>query len=108
MGEFLCYFSVIYSKLQTRQSGIKGQEDQTVVAVKTLNPFTSKDVLKSLMSELKIMSHLGSHPHIVNLLGAVTTNIQRSRNWGNLNGKIIFNSYFNEPDLFDKSKCFSC
>ena len=112
-GEFLCYFSVIYSKLQTRQSGIKGQEDQTVVAVKTLNPFTSKDVLKSLMSELKIMSHLGSHPHIVNLLGAVTTNIQRSGNWGNkrtsnLNKKIIFNSYFNEPDLFDKSKCFSC
>ena len=45
-----------------------------------MNPFTSKDVLKSLMSELKIMSHLGSHPNIVNLLGAVTTNIQRSKN----------------------------
>ena len=51
-----------------------------MVAVKTMNPFTSKDVLKSLMSELKIMSHLGSHPNIVNLLGAVTTNIQRSKN----------------------------
>ena len=59
-------------------SGIKENEDQTTVAVKTTNPFTSKDVLKSLMSELKIMSHLGSHPNIVNLLGAITTNIQRS------------------------------
>ena len=58
--------------------GIKDNEDQTTVAVKTTNPFTSKDVLKSLMSELKIMSHLGSHPNIVNLLGAITTNIQRS------------------------------
>ena len=48
-----------------------------------MNPFTSKDVLKSLMSELKIMSHLGSHPNIVNLLGAITTNIQRSRKQGN-------------------------
>ena len=80
MGIFLYYFLANIND----QSGIKDQEDQTVVAVKTLNPFTSKDVLKSLMSELKIMSHLGSHPHIVNLLGAVTTNIQRSRNWGNI------------------------
>ena len=30
------------------------------------------------MSELKIMSHLGKHSNIVNLLGAVTTNIQKS------------------------------
>ena len=58
--------------------GIKDNEAQTTVAVKTLNPYSNKDVLKSLMSELKIMSHMGSHPNIVNLLGAVTTNIQRS------------------------------
>ena len=67
------------SLIGNHQSGIKDDEDQTVVAVKTLNPFTNKDVLKSLMSELKIMSHLGSHPNIVNLLGAITTNIQRSK-----------------------------
>ena len=59
-------------------SGIKENEAQTTVAIKTLNPYSNKDVLKSLMSELKIMSHLGQHPNIVNLLGAITTNIQRS------------------------------
>ena len=59
--------------------GIKDTEEQTQVAVKTLNPFSNKDVLKSLMSELKIMTHLGCHPNIVNLLGAVTVNIQRSK-----------------------------
>ena len=110
-GEFSLLFLLANIK---HQSGIKDQEDQTVVAVKTLNPFTSKDVLKSLMSELKIMSHLGSHPNIVNLLGAITTNIQRSRNFENIsfskkqNTKIITYSYFEEFDLFDKSKCFSC
>ena len=59
-------------------SGIKENEAQTTVAIKTLHPYSNKDVLKSLMSELKIMSHLGQHPNIVNLLGAITTNIQRS------------------------------
>lgn len=58
-----------------------------------MNPFTSKDVLKSLMSELKIMSHLGSHPNIVNLLGAVTTNIQRSKNLDFFSGKAL--SFYN-------------
>ena len=58
--------------------GIKENEPRTTVAIKTLNPYSNKDVLKSLMSELKIMSHLGKHPNIVNLLGAVTTNIQKS------------------------------
>lgn len=58
--------------------GIKENEAQTTVAIKTLNPYSNKDVLKSLMSELKIMSHLGKHSNIVNLLGAVTTNIQKS------------------------------
>ena len=79
MGEF-SFFIIFHFIINHHPSGIKDQEDQTVVAVKTLNPFTNKDVLKTLMSELKIMSHLGSHPNIVNLLGAITTNIQRSRN----------------------------
>ena len=64
--------------LQGVATGIKENEAQTTVAVKTLNPYSNKDVLKSLMSELKIMSHLGKHPNIVNLLGAITTNIQKS------------------------------
>ena len=32
----------------------------------------SKDEYKNLASELKIIIHLGEHPHIVNLLGACT------------------------------------
>ena len=64
--------------LQGVATGIKENEAQTTVAVKTLNPYSNKDILKSLMSELKIMSHLGKHPNIVNLLGAITTNIQKS------------------------------
>ena len=47
-----------------------------MVAVKTLNPYAGKDLLKSLMSELKILTHLGQHQNIVNLLGAITTNLQ--------------------------------
>jgi len=27
------------------------------------------------MSELKILSHLGTHPNVLNLLGAITTNL---------------------------------
>ena len=90
-GNFL-YISPSLANIN--QSGIKDQEDQTVVAVKTLNPFTNKDVLKSLMSELKIMSHLGSHPNIVNLLGAITTNIQRSRKQGNSKEETHFQFLF--------------
>ena len=58
--------------------GIKESEPQTLVAVKTINPYAGKDMLKSLMSELKIMSHLGQHPNIVNLLGAITTRLNSS------------------------------
>ena len=79
VGGVIFFFFSKNSFIGNHQSGIKDNEAETVVAVKTLNPFTNKDVLKSLMSELKIMSHLGSHPNIVNLLGAITTNIQRSK-----------------------------
>ena len=88
------FFFIISRFISNHLSGIKDQEDHTVVAVKTLNPFTNKDVLKSLMSELKIMSHLGSHPNIVNLLGAITTNIQRSRNSENIKMKNHFRFLF--------------
>ena len=57
-------------------TGIKESEPQTVVAVKTLNPYAGKDLLKALMSELKILTHLGQHQNIVNLLGAITTHLQ--------------------------------
>ena len=49
--------------------------------MKTLNPYAGKDLLKALMSELKIMTHLGHHQNIVNLLGAITTSLQMRKLW---------------------------
>uniref|UniRef100_A0A8D0GYU3 receptor protein-tyrosine kinase n=1 Tax=Sphenodon punctatus TaxID=8508 RepID=A0A8D0GYU3_SPHPU len=50
-----------------------GKEDFTLkVAVKMLKSTAHNDEQEALMSELKIMSHLGHHENIVNLLGACT------------------------------------
>ncbi|XP_004453792.2 macrophage colony-stimulating factor 1 receptor [Dasypus novemcinctus] len=50
-----------------------GQEDAVLkVAVKMLKSTAHADEKEALMSELKIMSHLGQHENIVNLLGACT------------------------------------
>ncbi|XP_060096306.1 macrophage colony-stimulating factor 1 receptor [Heteronotia binoei] len=50
-----------------------GKEDSVLkVAVKMLKSTAHADEQEALMSELKIMSHLGHHENIVNLLGACT------------------------------------
>ncbi|XP_041122455.1 macrophage colony-stimulating factor 1 receptor 1-like [Polyodon spathula] len=50
-----------------------GKEDTVLrVAVKMLKPSAHWDEKEALMSELKILSHLGHHKNIVNLLGACT------------------------------------
>ncbi|XP_074865494.1 macrophage colony-stimulating factor 1 receptor [Carettochelys insculpta] len=50
-----------------------GKEDAVLkVAVKMLKSTAHADEQEALMSELKIMSHLGHHENIVNLLGACT------------------------------------
>ncbi|MEE6478522.1 hypothetical protein FKM82_011870 [Ascaphus truei] len=50
-----------------------GKDDSALkVAVKMLKPRAHKDEMEALMSELKILSHLGNHQNIVNLLGACT------------------------------------
>ncbi|XP_056151580.1 macrophage colony-stimulating factor 1 receptor [Lampris incognitus] len=50
-----------------------GKEDNVVrVAVKMLKASAHSDEREALMSELKILSHLGHHKNIVNLLGACT------------------------------------
>ncbi|KAJ7316403.1 hypothetical protein JRQ81_002565 [Phrynocephalus forsythii] len=50
-----------------------GKEDSVMkVAVKMLKSTAHTDEQEALMSELKIMSHLGHHENIVNLLGACT------------------------------------
>nr|XP_057943621.1 uncharacterized protein csf1rb isoform X2 [Doryrhamphus excisus] len=49
-----------------------GTEDITRVAVKMLKPSAHLEEREALMCELKILSHLGYHDNIVNLLGACT------------------------------------
>ena len=50
-------------------------EPKTTVAVKMIRSHGNMLALKALMSELKIMIHLGSHLNVVNLLGACTKNV---------------------------------
>lgn len=58
--------------------GILPYEDETTVAVKMVKKNTDNEVMRALISELKIMVHLGQHLNVVNLLGAVTKNIAKS------------------------------
>lgn len=57
--------------------GIVPYEEETTVAVKMVKKQTDNEVMKALVSELKIMIHLGTHLNVVNLLGAVTKNIAK-------------------------------
>lgn len=50
-------------------------EKKTTVAVKMVRKHTDNIVMRALISELKIMIHLGPNPNVVNLLGAITKNV---------------------------------
>ncbi|KAL2088692.1 hypothetical protein ACEWY4_015591 [Coilia grayii] len=52
--------------------GLGHAQSTTKVAVKMLKSTARRSETQALMSELKIMSHLGPHLNIVNLLGACT------------------------------------
>ncbi|XP_046882615.1 platelet-derived growth factor receptor beta isoform X2 [Hypomesus transpacificus] len=52
--------------------GLSHAQSSTKVAVKMLKSTARRSETQALMSELKIMSHLGPHLNIVNLLGACT------------------------------------
>ena len=52
-------------------------EPVTIVAVKMVRSHGNMIGLKALMSELKIMIHLGSHLNVVNLLGACTKHVTK-------------------------------
>lgn len=52
--------------------GLTHSQSSTKVAVKMLKSTARRSETQALMSELKIMSHLGPHINIVNLLGACT------------------------------------
>ncbi|XP_037960858.1 vascular endothelial growth factor receptor kdr-like isoform X2 [Teleopsis dalmanni] len=63
--------------LKAHAEGIKPDEKETVVAVKMVKRTADNEVVKALVSELKIMVHLGQHLNVVNLLGACTKNIAK-------------------------------
>lgn len=59
--------------------GIIAREPSTVVAVKMVKKNADQSYIKALASELKIMVHLGKHINVVNLLGACTKNVAKSK-----------------------------
>jgi len=46
------------------------------VAVKFLLPYSEKQYLKSLLSELKLLSYLGPHENITNLVGVNSSKLK--------------------------------
>lgn len=71
--------------------GILPYEEESIVAVKMVKKQTDNEVMRALVSELKIMVHLGQHLNVVNLLGAVTKNIAQRKS-----------SEFSKIDLYTK------
>ncbi|KAK6976751.1 vascular endothelial growth factor receptor 1 [Biomphalaria glabrata] len=85
--------------------GISNSQDVTVVAVKMVKDCTDKDQMMALLSELKILIHVGQHLNILNLLGAVTKDIRFGElyviveycHFGNLRSYLIKNrSHFED------------
>jgi len=70
---------------------LQGTVYEKPVAVKTLISIADKECLKSLVSELKLLSYIGYHENIVNLVGASFSDLTI----GNLLLRII-NNYITE------------
>nr|XP_036222272.1 vascular endothelial growth factor receptor 1 isoform X17 [Bactrocera oleae] len=63
--------------LKAHAEGIRPDEKETVVAVKMVKRIADNEVMRALVTELKILVHLGPNLNVVNLLGAVTKNIAK-------------------------------
>ena len=59
-------------------SGMKGHDTKTV-AVKMVRSQANVSAIEALVSEMKIMSFLGSHLNVVNLIGACTKGISKGK-----------------------------
>jgi len=57
--------------------GLKQDEPVSTVAVKMVRSKLNVAALEALVSELKVMIHIGSHLNVLNLLGAYTKNIAK-------------------------------
>jgi hypothetical protein len=73
--------------VQAEAVGINDGTENSVstVAVKMVRSRTNLAAIEGLVSELKILIHLGAHVNIVNLLGACTKEINR----GNRNSNCL-------------------
>lgn len=69
-------------------------EDETTVAVKMLKPNADNDELRALITELKIMIHMGKHLNVLNLMGAITTNIENR-------DLMVINEYCEHGNILD-------
>ena len=65
--------------LKAEAIALKADEPVTTVAVKMVRLKADNAAIQSLISELKIMIHLGSHLNVVNLLGACTNDISKGQ-----------------------------
>jgi FMS-like tyrosine kinase 1 len=65
--------------MRAKAIGITDNENVSTVAVKMVRQNAEATHIKALASELKIMSHLGKHLNVVNLLGACTKNLLQSK-----------------------------
>lgn len=65
--------------MKAKAYGICKGQFVTTVAVKMVRVNDDFTCIKALVSELKIMIHLGRHLNILNLLGACTTNVGKSK-----------------------------
>ncbi|KAL3265638.1 hypothetical protein HHI36_009843 [Cryptolaemus montrouzieri] len=106
--------------LKGQAKGIIPSEAITTVAVKMVKRNADHNLIKALASELKIMSHLGNHLNVVNLLGACTKNVAKSeykselvemvdyRLWKSLSVTIIAKpGLFNIVDKINQNCSFS-
>ncbi|XP_031618935.1 uncharacterized protein LOC116338039 isoform X1 [Contarinia nasturtii] len=103
-------FGIVYEGLAR---GVLYHEEETKVAIKMVNDMSDDEALKDLVSEMKIMMYLGKDLNVVNLLGAVTENIEQNEvmiiveycDYGNIRDLLKSNhkSFINQVDYENDS-----
>ncbi|CAL1269807.1 unnamed protein product [Larinioides sclopetarius] len=93
--------------------GLNDYEKSTTVAVKMLKERADINQQRALSAELKILIHLGHHVNIVNLMGAVTKNIEKGEllvmveycKYGNLRNYLLRHrdKFVNEMNFYNRS-----
>ncbi|CAH3030407.1 unnamed protein product [Porites evermanni] len=89
---------------------LPGHEEWTTVAVKSLQDGSAESERRDLLSELNLLKKLKPHPHIIRLLGCVTTDQERPLviieyvPYGDLLGYLrrsrgVSDCYYDNPDI---------